>query len=67
MRSRRWAIYEWALLAVCAGLVSWQLFVPPSLGVADNNDFAKLIGRVCLGGEHPLFEYVGFEYHQAAE
>ena len=64
---RRWAIYEWALLAVCAGLVGWQLFVPPSLGVADNNDFAKLIGRVCLGGEHPLFEYVSFEYHQATE
>jgi hypothetical protein len=66
-KSRRWAIYEWALLAVCAGLVGWQLFVPPSLGIADNNDFAKLIGRVCLGGEHPLFEYVTFEYHRAPE
>jgi hypothetical protein len=64
---RRWAICEWALLAVCAGLVGWQLFVPPSLGVADNNDFAKLIGRACLGGEHPLFEYVSFGYHQAKE
>ncbi len=64
---RRWAIYEWALLAVCAGLVSWQLFVPPRLGVADNNDYSKLIGRICLGGEHPLFEYVGFEYHQSAD
>jgi hypothetical protein len=62
---RRWAIYEWALVAVCVGLVGWQLFVPPSLGVADNNDFAKLIGRFCLGGEHPLFEYVNFEYHRA--
>ncbi len=64
---RGWAVYEWALLALCAGLVSWQLFVPPSLGLADNNDYAKLIGRVCLGGEHPLFEYVGFQYHYAAE
>jgi hypothetical protein len=64
---RRWAIYEWALLVVCAGLMSWQLFFPPSLGVADNNDYSKLIGRVCLGGEHPLFEYVGFEYHQSPD
>jgi hypothetical protein len=66
MRNRRgWAICEWALLALCAGLMIWQLFIPPSLGVADNNDYSKLIGRVCLGGEHPLFEYVGFEYHYA--
>jgi len=59
----RWAIYEWALRALCAGLILCQLFLPPSLGLADNADYAKLIGRVCLGGEHPLFEYVGFEYH----
>ncbi len=61
----RWAIYEWTLWALCAGLILCQLFVPPSLGLADNADYAKLIGRVCLGGEHPLFEYVGFEYHRA--
>jgi hypothetical protein len=67
MRNRRWAIYEGALLAVGAGLVIGQLFIPPGLGVADNNDYAKLIGRVCLGGVHPLFDYVGFEYHQAPE
>jgi hypothetical protein len=68
MRNRRgWAIYEWAMLTLGAGLVVWQLFIPPSLGLADNNDYAKLIGRVCLGGEHPLFEYVGFEYHRAPD
>lgn len=53
------------MLAVCAGLVVWQLFVPPALGLADNNDYPKLIGRACLGGEHPLFEYVAFEYRRA--
>lgn len=53
------------LLAVCAGLMAWQLFVPPALGVADNGDFAKLIGRACLGGEHPMFEYAAFEYVKA--
>jgi hypothetical protein len=56
------AIREGALLALCAGLIIGQLFVPPILGVADNGDFPKLIGRVCLGSEHPLFEYVGFDY-----
>lgn len=53
-----------ALLTLSAGLIAWQLFAPPSLGVADNNDFPKLIGRYCLApaGEHPLFEYVNFSY-----
>lgn len=63
--SSNWSIYETALLALCAGLLIWQLFVRPSLGVADNADFAKLIGQVCLGEkDHPLFEYVSFEYRQ---
>jgi hypothetical protein len=68
MRNRRGcAICEWAMLTLCARLVVWQLFISPSLGLADNNDYAKLIGRVCLGGEHPLFEYVEFEYHHAPD
>jgi len=62
-----WRGYEIGLLFLCAGLVAWQLFLPPSLGVADNNDFPKLIGRYCLGdaGQHPLFEYVSFHYRVA--
>ena len=64
--ARFWSRYEWALLILCAGLVAVQLFVPPSLGVADNNDFPKLIGRYCLGdAQHPLFEYVSFAYRRA--
>jgi hypothetical protein len=62
----RWTLYEAALLVLCAVLVSWQLFLPPSLGVADNNDFPKLIGRFCLGPDSPqhhiLFDYVTFRY-----
>jgi len=52
---------------LAAGLIAWQLFAPPSLGVADNNDFPKLTGRYCLGpaGIHPLFEYVSFAYERA--
>lgn len=53
-------------MLLCAGLIAWQLFVPPALGVADNNDFPKLIGRFCLGPaapeQYPLFEYVSFSY-----
>lgn len=65
--ARFWTRYEWALLLLCAGLVAAQLFMPPSLGVADNNDFPKLMGRYCLGdaGEHPLFDYVSYIYRRA--
>lgn len=66
-RARFWNCYEWALLLLCAALVAVQLFVPPSLGVADNNDFPKLMGRYCLGdpGAHPLFDYVSLTYRRA--
>ncbi len=50
---------------LAAALIAWQLFVPPALGVADNGDFPKLIGRACLGGEHPMFSYVAFTYVRA--
>src|SRR5689334_17120932 len=65
--ARFWTRYEWAILLLCAGLVAVQLFVPPSLGVADNNDFPKLMGRYCLGdaGQHPLFDYVSLTYRRA--
>ncbi len=53
---------ERALIALAAVLVAWQLFVPPALGVADNGDYPKLIGGACLGGKHPMFDYVGFTY-----
>jgi hypothetical protein len=63
---KNWRVFELALLGLAAGLIAWQLFAPPSLGVADNNDFPKLIGRYCLGpaGDHPLFEYVSFAYER---
>jgi len=56
---------ERALIALAAVLIAWQLFVPPALGVADNGDYPKLIGGACLGGEHPVFDYVGFTYVKA--
>ena len=33
--------------------VIWQLWVPPYFGLANNGDFAKVIGRFSLGPAHP--------------
>lgn len=67
---RFWRLYETLALLLCAGLICWELFLPPALGVADNNDFPKLIGRYCLGPasptSYPLFEYVAFSYRYDA-
>jgi hypothetical protein len=43
--------WEIALLAAVALLVAWQLFVPPVLSVADDNDFQKLVGAACIQTE----------------
>jgi hypothetical protein len=59
------ALQARALFALAAGLITWQLFVPPALGVADNGDYPKLIGGACIGGEHPVFDYVAFTYERA--
>ena len=53
--------WEIAILAAAALLVAWQLFVPPVLSVANNADFQKLAGPVCIGPE-PGAGYILFEY-----
>jgi hypothetical protein len=59
-----WRKYERVLLLLFSTLLVWQLFIPPSLGVADNNDFPKLMGRFCLGQvDHPLFEFATFRFY----
>lgn len=42
-------------------LLIWQLFIPPVLSVADDNDFQKLAGRYCLG-QDPRTGPVLFDY-----
>jgi hypothetical protein len=52
MRAARRVFDSWhepALLAICAGILTAQLFVPPFIGLADNGDFAKIAGRLSLG------------------
>jgi hypothetical protein len=58
---------EFALLVVCAAVLTSQLFVPPLIGLADNGDFAKVLGRVGLrkSGEGN-FQYFVSDYPHAA-
>jgi len=42
---------EILLVFLFAACVCFQLFVPPSIGLANNGDFGKMIGRFSLGPE----------------
>jgi hypothetical protein len=54
-------------LALCTVVLVWQLFIPPALSVANDNDFQKLAGRYCLGGDPGtgpvLFDYTSLREH----
>lgn len=39
---------DWAALLLAIGIVSFQIFVPPVIGLADNGDFVKITGRFDL-------------------
>ncbi len=44
----RYGVGEMLLILVFTGCVVFQLFVPPSIGLANNGDFARMIGRFSL-------------------
>jgi hypothetical protein len=44
----RYRTSEILLVALFTACVSYQLFVPPAIGLANNGDFAKMIGRFSL-------------------
>jgi hypothetical protein len=44
----RYRTSELLLVALFTACVSFQLFVPPAIGLANNGDFAKMIGRFSL-------------------
>jgi hypothetical protein len=46
MRPRR--VFQMLLILVFSVCVAFQLFVPPSVGLANNGDFAKMVGRFSL-------------------
>lgn len=68
-RSRTWA--DAGFCFAVAGLLFWQLFVPPALSVANDNDFAKMAGRACLGpapvSGPTLFDYTVLHWRFAPE
>ena len=45
--------FEWTAIALFAALVAFQIFVPPTIGLANNGDYSKLIGRFSLGPQDP--------------
>ena len=60
----RRATIDWAFRGIVVALIAFQLFVPPVLSVADNNDFQKLAGRRCLGHfpQPVLFDYTDMHW-----
>src|SRR5580700_6165601 len=42
---------RWGVLAAAAGILGFQLFVPPIVGLSDQGDFARMIGRFGYGPE----------------
>ena len=45
------------LISIFSAALAFQLFVPPSIGLAGNGDFPKMIGRFSLGAEPPAEDY----------
>ena len=60
---RGFSRFEWALLVAFAAIVYFQLFVTPNIGLANNGDYQKMIGRFWLGpmGWHNEDEQLFYE------
>jgi hypothetical protein len=43
-----WAL-RWLVFAAVAGLLAFQLFIPPIVGLSDQGDFGRMIGRFGYG------------------
>ncbi|HEV2447379.1 MAG TPA: hypothetical protein VGS58_15720, partial [Candidatus Sulfopaludibacter sp.] len=43
---------ESGLLCACAAILAAQLFLPPSIGLADTGDFSQIYGRFSLAPVH---------------
>ena len=59
------------MIAGCVGVLLWQLFLPHFVGLADNRDFAKVAGRLCIGraavtdaGAYYAYFYPGYARSQ---
>jgi hypothetical protein len=67
VHSRSSGVVNAGFLALCTSFLVWQLFIPPALSVADDNDFQKLAGRYCLGADPRtgpvLFDYTSLHWY----
>ena len=56
-----------ACCAIVFLLIIFQLFVPPALSVANDHDFEKILGHLCLGPQPAAgptyFDYTVFRFH----
>ena len=43
--------FEWCLISLFAAIIAFQSFVAPTVGLANNGDYSKMIGRFSLGPE----------------
>jgi hypothetical protein len=51
---------ETLLLAICAAILSLQLFTPPFIGLANNGDFPKITGPLSLGPKYEGQNFIHF-------
>lgn len=59
-------------LALAAAIIFYQIMLPPPIGLANNGDFGKLLGRFNLGArvddpQDAFFKYVHIRYTFAPE
>jgi hypothetical protein len=61
----------WIALAAAAGIVAFQVLVPPPIGLADNGDFKKITGKFSLRAPYDrsadLAQYVALRYQFVPE
>ena len=58
---------EFILLVLCVAILTAQLLIPPFIGLADNGDFAKVLGRVGLRkSSQNNFQYFVSDYSRAS-
>jgi hypothetical protein len=56
-RARKEALF----LLPCAAILVWQLFLPGFVGMANNGDFGRVAGLLCMEGvDHGADDFVSF-------
>ncbi|MGH9647165.1 MAG: hypothetical protein ACRD4E_10145, partial [Bryobacteraceae bacterium] len=63
---------EIVLLVACVVILVWQVFLPGFIGLADNRDFAKVAGHLCIGradvyDANAFFSYFYSDYQRSPQ